>query len=173
MANGDITNTDVQNFVDLGAALSVDKASDVDEICVGINADVNLILVRLGFRMPISDTDSLGWLTLTKKLGATALSLDLLMAQDSEEENTRAERYWEKYQLRIQELLESGGDVLAGAEMQADPRPNNAPVLVGELDASQRKRFLRFPQRAAADNYDNDIAIARTRAGWRPAIRGH
>lgn len=174
MANGDITNTDVQNFLQLngvGLTLDSETSTKVDSLCTSINADVNLILKNLGIALPISDSDSQEWLKLTKEFGATSLTLELLSAQDTEEENTRAQRFWDRYQSRLADLINSGGNLLE-ADFQTDPIPNTLPALVGQFDASLRKRFLRFPQHAAAVQFDNEQEIARTRAGWKQAIRG-
>lgn len=171
MANGDVENGDVQAFIELGAELSATKATEVDTICGLINADVNLILANLGIALPVTDDNSVSWLKLTKLFGSTSLTLELLAGQDTEEENTRAQRYWDRYRQNIDQLLNSGGQMLE-ADFQTDPAPNTLPTVVGEYDASQRKRFLRFPQRAAADHHDNLRAIEKTRAGWRSAIEG-
>lgn len=146
-------------------------ASEADALCNEINAEVNLWLKRLGFSLPIMDSDSLTWLQLTKTLGASAYVLDGLMASDAEQDNTRASRLWDQYEKRLQILRDTGGEIL-GAERQTSPRPCNVPILVGEYDDSQRKRFLRFPQRAAADQYDDEREIADTDADWAAAIRG-
>jgi hypothetical protein len=176
MANGDIAHADVEGFLKLGATFptSSDTAmteTDADSICNEINADVNLLLKQLGFSLPISDADSLQWLTFTKLNGAASIILDGIMAQDTEEENTRAQRYWERYMARLTKLVDSGGEILQ-AERDSDPQPNRVPIVVGEWDNQQRKRFLRFPQRAAADQYDDTSEVASTGASWKSAIRG-
>jgi hypothetical protein len=176
MANGDVDHADIEAFLTLGEPFPADSdttmtEADADAICDDINAEINLILKRLGFQMPITDTDSLTWLSLTKKFGAGALVLDGLMAQSTQEENTRAQRYWDRYETRRMQLAESGGEILDAA-METNPQPNRMPVLVGEHSDEGRKRYLRFPQRAAADHYDNDAEIAATGASWTNAIRG-
>jgi hypothetical protein len=176
MANGDITHADIEKFIEFGAAFpeSSDTTlteSDVDSICDGINAEVNLVLKRLGFELPSADPDSIQWLSQTKLFGATSLTLDGLAAQNTEEENQRAERYWEKYQQRIQELIESGGDVI-DAPKEDDPHPSNVPVVTGEFDNELMKRHLRFPQRAAADMFTRNEAIKKARTTWSRAIKG-
>jgi hypothetical protein len=176
MANGDIAHADVEAFIKMGqpfpsSSETTMTETEADSICNEINADVNLILKRLAFSMPISDSDSLEWIKFTKLNGASAIILDGLLAQDSEEGNTRAQRYWDRYMARLNKLVESGGEILQ-ADRETDPQPNRIPTIVGEWDSSQRKRFLRFPQRAAADHHDNDSEIASTGAGWKSAIRG-
>ena len=176
MANGDIAHADVEGFLQLGqpfpsASDTTMTEAEADGLCDHINAEVNLVLKRLGFALPITATDSLQWLEMTKKFGSSALILDGLLAQDSEEDNTRATRLWNLYEKRLQQLIDSGGDLL-DAPMETDPQPNRVPVLAGEWSDESRKRFLRFRQRARADHYDNDIAISQTRASWKSAIRG-
>lgn len=176
MANGDIAHADVEGFLKLGqnfpsASSTTMTETEADAICDEINADVNLVLKRLGFALDISDADSLQWLKFTKLFGASAVILDGLLAQDSEEDNTRAQRYWDRYMERLTKLVDSGGELL-DADRESDPQPNRVPTLVGEWDDEKRKRFLRFPQRAAADQYDHESAIASTRAPWKSAIRG-
>lgn len=170
MANGDISHEDIEQFIEIGT-LDTTQANAVDQICNGINSDVNLVLRRLGISLPVTDNDSLEWLELTKKLGAASLSVDYLMGQDSEEENTRSQRYWDKYLARIRELIESGGDILE-ADFQTDPRPLNVPVSVFDSQASLEKKSMRFPQRAAAEHYEDDLVVRRSRQGYKRAIRG-
>jgi len=176
VANGDIAHADVEGFLKLGAPFPASSdttmtETEADAICDEINADVNLVLKRLGFALPISDADSLQWLTFTKLLGASSVILDGLLAQDSEEDNTRAQRYWDRYMDRLTKLVESGGDLL-DADMETDPQPNRVPTLVGAWSDESRKRFLRFPQRAAADQYDHESELASTSAAWKSATRG-
>lgn len=175
--NGNITVTEIESFLEFGASFpeSSDTTltqTDVNNICDGINAEVNLILDRLGFELPVTATNSVEWLELTKKFGAGSLVIDGLGAQSSEEENTRAQRYWDRYMERIQDLINSGGAILADAVLQDDPRPSMVPVVYGQRVGARRKRYLRFPQRAAADQYDDEAAIANTRAPWTGAIGG-
>jgi len=175
--NGNITVTEIESFIEFGASFpeSSDTTltqSDVNDICDGINAEVNLILSRLGFEMPVTAANSVEWLELTKKFGAGSLVIDGLGGQSSEEENTRADRYWNRYMERIQELLNSGGAILDDAELQTDPLPSRVPVAYSERLSRSRKRRLRFPQRAAADQYEDESAVAATRAPWTGAIGG-
>lgn len=176
MANGDVTHTDVEGFLQLGYPLpetsnTTMTAGEADALCNEVNSEVNLWLKRLGFALPITDADSLTWLQFTKTLGASAYILEGLMAQDVEQDNTRATRLWDQYEKRLQVLRDTGGEILDAAR-QTSPRPCNVPILVGEYDDAQRKRFLRFPQRAAADQYDDEAEIADTDADWVTAIRG-
>lgn len=176
MANGDIAHADIESFISLGADFPASSdtsltETEVDTMCSEINSDVNLILKRLGFSLPVTDSDSIAWLTQTKKFGAAAIVIHGLAAQDSEEENTRADWYWDKYQERLQELIDSGGDILE-ADVQDDPRPSRVPML-STSSARNRKRFLRFPQRAAADQYTDEATIDRTRADWKRKIEGY
>jgi len=178
--NGDITHTDLEAFIALGSPIPIDATTTLDEdaadaICDSINGEVNLLLDRLGISTPVSASsspNSCEWLKLTKQLGATSLYLDGLTAQNSEDENERANRYWERYTARLQELWSSGGEILADADTVTDPAPSRVPVVVSASTSASRKRHLRFPQRAAADQYDDELAISRTGAGWRSAIRG-
>lgn len=170
MANGDITNTDVQAFRELGT-LSSGRAAEIDLICDNINSDVNLILRNLGIVLPVTDSDSVLWLKFTKLLGASSMTMELLSGQSTEEENTRAQRDWDKYKERIDALINSGGEILE-VTFSTDPIISTLPALVGVNNAEQRKRFLRFPQRAAADQYTDEATIRKTRAPWKTAIRG-
>lgn len=170
MANGDIANTDILVFLELGS-LGTGKDTEIDTLCNEINSEVNLVLKNLGIALPVSDADSLNWLKLTKTFGAGSLTLEKFAAQDTEEENSRAQRLWERYRERLGELISSGGNILE-ADFQTDPIPNTLPTLVGEFDPNLRKRFLRFPQRVAADQYTDERELTRTRAGWKRAIRG-
>lgn len=160
MANADISNVDVEDTIDLGGQdLKPDVARDINQLCVEINSDVNLYLTRLGFVLPITDTQSLDWIRLTKKYGATALALDYLVGQDSEEENTRAQRFWKRYQDRIKQLLDMGTGTLPGATVQTSPRPNSAPVAVGSTSNMSLMNPMRFPQRAAVEHDINRTSI--------------
>ncbi len=159
MANADISHVDVEDTINLGQSLEQDSARDITQLCAEINSDVNLYLTRLGFVLPITDTQSLDWIRLTKKYGATALALDYLMGQDSEEENTRAQRYWDRYLARIKDLLSMGIDTLPGATVQTSPRPNSAPVSVGATSNQGLMNPMRFPQRAAVEQDINDRSI--------------
>lgn len=170
MANGDIDNSDVQAFVEL-ATLATGRDTEIDDICTSINSDVNLILKNLGISLPVTDSDSVGWLKLTKQFGAASLTMELLAGQDTEEENTRAQRFWDRYQARLMELINSGGQNLE-ADFQTDPVPLSIPQPLSQFDSEVRKRFLRFPQRAAADQFTDQKQIARTRADWKKAIGG-
>jgi len=175
--NGDITYIDIEAFLALGhdfpeTSTTTLTQSDVDEICTNINADVNLILERLGFELPVTGTNSVEWLELTKKFGAASLVIDSLGAQNSEEENTRATRFWTRYTQRLDDLISSGGEILTDAPVQTDPMPSRVPTVYGQRVSSRRKRYLRFPQRAAADQYDDENAVRSTRAGWKSSIRG-
>lgn len=176
MANGDVTHAEIEAFLKVGAPFPSSSSTtltetEADALCGEVNAEVNLALKQLGFSLPISDTDSLTWLKLTKTLGSAAYILDGLMAQDTQEDNTRAQRLWTMYERRLSKLFESGGEVIQ-ADRQADPRPTNVPIAVGEWEDQQRKRFLRFPQRAAADQYDDEVAIHDTSADWYTVVRG-
>lgn len=174
MSNGDITNTDVQDFFSLNGVsleLSSENATKVDGLCTSINSDTNLVLKNLGISLPISDNDSNEWLKLTKQFGAGSLTLELLESQDTEEENTRAQRFWDRYKERLAELMASGGSLLE-ADFEADPRPNTLPTLTAELSSFRAMRHLRFPQRAAADQFVDEAEIAKSRASWKQAIRG-
>lgn len=174
MANGDVTYTDVEGFIKLGRAFPETSSTtmtqdDAANICSDINAEVNLILKRLGFALPMTDADSIRWVRLTKLNGAACYTIDGLMAQDSEEGVTRAERYCERYQARLNQLVNSGGEIL-DADKQTDPRPTSSPLLVGGDE--QDKRYLRFPQRSRADEYDNKQGIEDSGAPWVDYIRG-
>ena len=176
MANGDVTHAEVEGFLQFGnpfpsSSNSTMTETEADSRCSEVNAEVNLALKRLGFSLPIADTDSLTWLQMTKTLGASAYILDGLMAQDTQQDNTRAQRLWTMYERRLSQLLESGGEIIQ-ADRTVDPMPSNVPIIVGEWDANMRKRFLRFPQRAAADQYDDETATRDTDADWSTAIRG-
>jgi hypothetical protein len=73
---------------------------------------------------------------------------------------------------RLTQLVNSGGDILDGTDKQDDPRPNNSPLLVGDGSSDGEKRFLRFPQRAAADQYTDEKAIRESGANWKSATGG-
>lgn len=177
MANGDIAHADIEQFIKLGRPFPATSSTgmtedDADIICEDINAEVNLVLRRLGFSLPLSNATNITWVSNTKKLGASSLILDGMMAQDVDEGNTRAGRYWNRYIARLTDLVNSGGDLLDPSDKQTDPRPNNAPYLAGESTEEGMKRFLRFPQRAAADQYTDELAIRESGAGWLSAIGG-
>ncbi|MBD3260294.1 MAG: hypothetical protein GF334_01230 [Candidatus Altiarchaeales archaeon] len=174
--NGDITHVDIEELLELGSEFPTTSSStltesDVDALCDSINREVNLVLRNLGLALPITDADSVAWLKLTKQFGAGSIVLDGLSSQATEEENTRADRWWNRYQERLDQLINSGGDVLE-TPTETDPRPNTVPVVFGEWDDERRKRFLRFPQRAAADHFTNHQEIRDTGADWKGAIGG-
>lgn len=175
--NGNITYVDIESFLATGQSFPVTSdttfsQSDVNDICDNINAEVNLVLERLGFEMPVTAANSVEWLELTKKFGAASLVIDGLGAQNSEEENTRATRFWERFSDRLNDLMNSGGEILTDATVQTDPMPSRVPTVYGQRVGARRKRYLRFPQRAAADQYDDEAAATQTYAGWKSAIRG-
>lgn len=177
MANGDITHEDVEEFIILGRPFPAASATGMDEksadsICDEINAEVNLALWRLGFSNPLASADNINWAKNTKKFGASSLILDGMLAQDTEEGNTRARRYWDRYLARLTQLINSGGDILDGTDKQTDPRPTNTPLLVGDGTGDGDKRYLRFPQRAAADQFTDEKATRESGAGWKGAIGG-
>jgi hypothetical protein len=96
-----------------------------------------------------------------------------LLGQDTEEGNTRGERYWNRYLARLSQLLDSGGDILDGSDKQTDPRPSTMPRSVGDASGDYKKRNLRFPQRAAADQFTDERDTADVNAPWKGAISGH
>lgn len=175
--NGDITYIDIEAFLALGQEFPVTSNTtltqdDVNAICDNINAEVNLVLTRLGFAMPVTAPNSIEWLELTKKFGAASLVIDGIGAQNSEEENNRASRFWSRFTDRLKTLVEGGGQILTDATVETDPMPSRVPTVYGQRVSSRRKRYLRFPQRAAADQYDDETAISRTNASWKSSIRG-
>lgn len=177
MANGDITHADVEGFIKLGRAFPTTSetgmtATEADGICTEINSEVNLALNRLGFVNPLTNADNINWAKNTKLFGASSLILDGMLAQDTEEGNTRAKRYWDRYLARLTQLVNSGGDILDGSDKQANPRPTNTPLLVGDGTSDGDKRNLRFPQRAAADEFTDKRAVRDSGADWKDAIRG-
>lgn len=179
MANGDITHADVEGFINLGRDFpststnpGVMIESEADSICTEISAEVNLALNRLGFSLPLANTNNISWARNTKLFGASAIILDGLLGQDTEEGNTRASRYWERYMARLSQLIESGGDILDGSDKQTDPRPSTMPRGVGDASGETEKRYLRFPQRAAADQYTDEANVRSIGAAWRRAIGG-
>jgi len=162
--NGDITHTDIESFLKIGSAFPTTSNTtltedDVDALCTSINSEVNLILTDLGFSLPITATDSIQWLKMVKQHGAGSLVLDGLASQATEENNTRAQRLWDRYRSWLDQLIESGGDIL-DAPKQTDPVPSTLPVVFGQYDEAHRKRYLRFPQRARVDHLDNEEEIA-------------
>lgn len=172
MANGDIDFTNIEEMVDFGDPLTEENRQRCNEICDHINAEVNLVLKRLGFNLPIASADSNQWLELTKKFGATSLVLDMLGAQNTEEENTRAQRFWDRYLMKLEELYSSGGALLDEDVSGADTVPSRVPILAGEYGDEQMKRYLRFPQRAAADQFTDERAIRQRPTTWSGAIKG-
>ncbi len=176
MASGDVTHAEVEGFLQLGypfptASDSTMTESEADACCNSINAEVNLWLKRLGFSLPITNTDDVTWLQFTKTLGSSAYILDGLMAQDSEQDNTRAKRLWDMYEQRLQTLRDTNGEILQ-TERDSGVRPTNLPMVVGEYSSGYGKAHMRFPQRAAADQYDDEIAINESGGDWASAIRG-
>lgn len=162
--NGDITHTDIEAFLKLGSTFPATSNTtltedDVDALCTSINSEVNLILADLGFALPVTTTQSVAWLKMVKQHGAGSLTLDGLAALSTEENNTRAQRFWDRYRSWLDQLIESGGDIL-DAPKQTDPIPSVLPVVFGQYDEAHRKRFLRFPQRARVDHLDNEEEIA-------------
>jgi hypothetical protein len=179
VANGDITHADVEEFIKLGRdfpATSTNPGvmleSEADGICEEISSEVNLWLKRLGFGLPLSNSDNINWARNTKLFGASSLILDGIMAQDSDEGNTRAGRYWTRYLARMNSLYDSGGDILDPGDKQTDPRPQNTPYLAGEASEDGQKRYLRWAQRAAADQYTDEEAIRSSGASWKSVIGG-
>jgi hypothetical protein len=177
MANGDITHADVEGFIKLGYKFPASSntamtEAEADSICDEINSEVNLALKRLGFSLPLGDADNINWTRATKLFGASSIILDGILGSDTEEGNTRATRYWDRFLARLSQLIDTGGAILEDSDRQTDPRPNNQPILYGKSDSEGEKRFLRFPQRAAADHYDNEESILDVGASWRTRIRG-
>jgi len=180
MANGDITHADVEGFINLGRDFpttstnpGVMTEAEADSICTEISSEVNLALNRLGFGLPLSNSDNINWARNTKLFGASAIILDGLLGQDTEEGNTRAQRYWDRYIARLTQLMESGGDILDGSDKQTDPRPSTMPRGVGDASGDWKKRYLRFPQRAAADQFTDEREVGKISAPWKGAIAGH
>jgi hypothetical protein len=180
MANGDILHADVEGFINLGRDFPATSTNpgvmieaEADSICQEISSEVNLALNRLGFGLPLSNTNNINWARNTKLFGASAIILDGLLGQDTEEGNTRAQRYWDRYINRLSQLMDSGGDILDGEDKQTDPRPSNMPLGVGDASGDYKKRNLRFPQRAAADQYTDERETAKVNAPWKGAIAGH
>lgn len=177
MANGDILHADVEGFIKLGYKFPATSntamtEAEADSICVEVNSEVNLVLLQLAFSLPLGNSDNINWARNTKLFGASSIILDGILGHDTEEGNTRATRYWDRYLARITQLMNSGGATLDDSDRQVDPQPNNQAILYGKTDSEGEKRFLRFPQRAAADHYDNDRAIRNVGASWRRAIGG-
>jgi hypothetical protein len=179
MANGDIQHADVEGFIVLGRPLPTTSntgmtEAEADGICDEINAEVNLVLKRLGFGLPLGVAENILWAKGTKLFGASSLILDGMLAQDVEEGNTRAGRYWDRYLARINQLIDSNGDILDPDDISTDdPIASTSPRLVGDTSSEGQKRFLRFPQRAAADQSTDEQAIRDSGASWRSAIAGH
>jgi hypothetical protein len=159
MANADISHVDIEDTVNFGEPLSEAAARDIGDLCDEINSDVNIYLTRINFVMPITDSQSLDWIRLTKRMGATALAIDYLMGQASEEENTRAQRYWKRYQERISTLVSMGKNTLPGAAVETSPRPNSLPVVVDKGSDMALWNPMRFPQRAAVEQEVNRATI--------------
>lgn len=171
MANGDITHEDLEIFLQISPFPAVSNSAltedDIDEVAGEINAEVNLVLKRLGFALPITEDNSLKWLALTKKIGLAAWYLDNSMAQDVEEGNTRAQRYYDRYMARISSLVSSGGDLL-DAPLATDDEGatiNKAPIAgSGGLASVQAVRtHLAFTQymynmKGENDQFVNDYA---------------
>lgn len=160
MANGDIQHADVESFLSFGAAFPTAATSEgvlteneVDGICDDINSDVNLVLRRLNITLPITDSDALNWLDLTKKWGACSIVLDSLKAQDTEEENTRSQRFWDRYMSRLEKLWESGGEILPGVSYN-DDNPTTIPTQKSSVTTA-----LRFPQLAFVTHRNNQARI--------------
>lgn len=177
MANGDIQHADVEGFIKLGYKFPATSntamtEAEADSICDEINSEVNLALKQLAFSLPLGNADNINWARNTKLFGASSIILDGILGADTEEGNTRADRYWDRYLARIAQLFDSGGSNLEDSDRQSDPRPNTQPILYGKTTSDGEKRSLRFPQRAAADQYDDEEATRNVGASWRRSIGG-
>jgi len=175
MANSDVTYTEVQSFLSesfgtTDAAGSLTQ-TEVNALANQINAEVNNILNRLGISLPVTHTDALQWLLFTKTIGSAAYVLDSMYALSGDEDNERVKRFWNLYEARLRQLLENGASMFPGIAMQSSPKPQSMPIIYGKNTNDGLKRYLTFRQRAAADQYDNDVALGSIRANWKTALR--
>lgn len=154
--NGDITSDDVVSSIEFGP-VSEDAHVKIDEICATINGEVNMYLARVGFA-ELTDDRAIAWAKLTKSFGAISLTIEMFAGQDTDEENSRAQRLWDRYQNRLNELLSSNGMILS--ELGGATVINRLPTVPSGVRGRQRK--LRFPQAAAATHKANYDAIIGT-----------
>lgn len=172
MANGDVTHADVEKMIGGTAFTSQSNPltdTEVDSFCDFINNDVNLALQAAGFTLNLTHANNISWAQMTKQFGASAVTLDAIYAL-SDAESDRAQRWWEIYEKRLQQLKDDPG-ILNDSDLDTDADPQFAPTLVGYYGSDGRKRHLLFRERAAVQQGDDeegadlirDSVFARTR----------
>lgn len=186
MANGDVTYVQVEEFIQLSSPLpetsetSISQA-DVNQICEYVNAEVNLVLVELGFVLPLSPdpSDGVTWVQFTKTLAASAYTLLGINAQAGDEGIVeQANQLLTRYQNRTTQLIESGGELIGGLESTITLRPSRVPVALmettsDEIRKSIVRRKLRFEQLVRAERYENEQYLADHMPDeWSGLIRG-
>jgi len=171
--NGDIDYAEVENILKLGQPFpeTSDKLltqADVNELCDWINADVNIILERLSFVMPITDEKSLDWIEHTKAIGAARWALDAIGAQNETEQRSRAEEFWNEYLRRLGLLESSGGSILPADRVPGSRGGASVMPYVPTLDAvgansvlgrSYLRSKMRLPQLARVQHGDNEETL--------------
>jgi len=165
MANGDITHTDVEGLIQNFNATSQSNPTDteVDAFCSFINIEVNLALEAAGFSLDLTHANNISWAKMTKLFGAGAMTLDAIYSLvDAESE--RAQRWWETYERRLQQLKDDPG-ILDDSDLDTDAEPQFGPTLVGWNTSDGRKRHLLFRERAIVQQGDDEDGAALIDAG--------
>lgn len=151
--NGDITAAEVAQTINFGP-LTEESTAKIDTICDNINGEVNLYLDQVGHAI-LTNPKAISWAALTKKFGAASLAIEMFAGANTDEENSRAQRLWDRYQDRLRELLSTGGAILGDTATEIINRLPTVP-----RNSRRAGRVARFPQSAAIAHHVNEQKLS-------------